>query len=67
MGAIPDKASRKFGLAKLQLCVAIGDGEARDPEQAKFVGAFTTNPIGVDFDAADDGKQATYFARWSSR
>jgi hypothetical protein len=38
-----------------------------DPEAARFYGKFTRNPIGVDFEAADNGKQATYFARWASR
>ena len=62
----PDSAAKPFGAASLQLFVAIGDAEVTDPAQASFVGAFTKNPIGVDFSAPDDGKEATYFARWAS-
>lgn len=40
---------------------------ANGPEDAKLVGKFTRNPIGVDFASKDGGKVATYYARWVSR
>lgn len=63
----PDSASKPVGAASLQLFVAIGDEIIADPDQAKFVGAFTKNPISVGFVPADNGRQATYYARWASR
>lgn len=63
----PDSAAKPFGAANLQLFVAIDDAEESDPGKAQFIGAYTRNPIGVDFSAADEGKEATYFARWASR
>jgi hypothetical protein len=63
----PDSGAKPFGALNLQLFLAVGDAVVADPELADFYGAFTKNPIGVGFDAGDDGKMATYFARWSSR
>ena len=40
---------------------------AGDANDAVFVGNFTKNPIAVAFSPEDDGKCATYFARWQSR
>lgn len=63
----PDSGAKPFGAANLQLFVAVADAEVTDPAQASFYAAATKNPVGVEFDAADDGKVATYFARWASR
>jgi hypothetical protein len=63
----PDSAAKPFGATELQLFRAIGTVPITDPGAASFYGKFTKNPIGVDFAAADNGKQATYFARWASR
>jgi hypothetical protein len=38
-----------------------------DPDEAQFYGKFTKNPVAVGFAPADNGKQATYFARWAGR
>lgn len=62
----PDSGAKPAGAASLQLFVAIGTAAATDPDAADFKGAFTRNPLAVDFDAADDGKVATYFARWAN-
>ena len=59
--------AKPFGAVDLLLFRTIGTAAATDPEAAKFVGKFTRNPMAVTFDAADNGKIATYFARWSSR
>ena len=63
----PDSAAKPFGAANLQLFVAVGEEVVMDPTQAQFYGAITKNPISVQFGAEDNGKQATYFARWASR
>ncbi len=63
----PDAARKPFGATELQLFVAIADGPVADANQARFYGKFTKNPVGVAFDPSDNGKQATYFGRWSSR
>ena len=63
----PDSGAKPFGATSLQLFVAIADTAVDDPDLAAFHGAFTKNPIGVGFDAGDDGKMATYYARWASR
>ena len=65
--ATPDSAGKPGGALNLQLFRSIGTAPASDPEQADFVAAVTKNPIAVDFDTADDGKVATYFARWATR
>jgi len=52
---------------QLQLFVAVGAEPSVDPAAAEFKGAFTKNPVAVGFVAGDDGKVATYFARWASR
>jgi hypothetical protein len=42
----------------------VGDGSARYPEQATYLGMFTRTRFESPFTAADRGKFATYFARW---
>jgi hypothetical protein len=63
----PDSAAKPFGATSLQIFVAIGASAVADPTAAQFYGAFTRNPVPVGFDPGDDGKMATYFARWASR
>jgi hypothetical protein len=63
----PDSPAKPFGATDLLLFVAIADNNVDDPGLANFIGKFTKNPISVQFNNADNGKQATYFARWSSR
>jgi len=63
----PDSAAKPFGAISLQLFVAVGEAPTDDETAAQFYGNFTKNPVGVAFDPADDGKVATYFARWQSR
>ena len=60
-------AAKPFGAIQLQLFVAIGTAAVTDESAAQFYGAFTRNPVGVAFGAEDDGKVATYFARWATR
>lgn len=63
----PDSGAKPFGAAQLQLFVAVAPTAVAAPDGAAFYGAFTKNPVGVAFDSDDDGKVATYFARWASR
>jgi hypothetical protein len=62
-------ASRKKapGAIQLELYVHVGANATADPELAKFVGAFTKNPIQHQFDAADANMTASYFARWRTQ
>ena len=63
----PDSPAKPFGAANLQLFVAVGEVPTTDPTDALFYGAFTKNPIPVAFAPDQNGKQATYFARWADR
>lgn len=63
----PDSPAKPFGAAQIQLFVAVADQATENADDAKFLGAFTRNPVGVEFAQTDDGKMATYFARWASR
>ena len=51
----------------VQLFVTIAENNTFDPNDAKFVGNYTSNPMVVTFDPADRKKQATFFARWGGR
>lgn len=63
----PDSPAKPFGASELQLFVAVGDEIVADPDEARFYGKFTKNPVSVIYDAGENGKQATYFARWAGR
>lgn len=63
----PNERKKPFGAASLQLFCFIGDEPTVNEDDAKFIGLFTKNPIAVAFDPDDDGKMATYFARWSGK
>jgi hypothetical protein len=63
----PDSAAKPFGAVSLQLFVAIGTAPTANEDEATFLGSFTKNPIAVPFAPDDDGKVATYFAKWQSR
>jgi hypothetical protein len=66
--SLEDESNAKpFGASELQLFVAIGEGPITDPEQARFYNKFSKNPVAVAFAHADNGKQASYFARWAGR
>jgi hypothetical protein len=63
----PSSRAKPFGAIQLQLFVALGDASIRNPDLARYRGGFTRNPIGVSFESSEEGKIATYFARWVSR
>jgi hypothetical protein len=61
------RKAKPLGAMQLQLFRTVGDDVARNPEDAKLIGCFTRNPVGVGFKHEDDRKKATYWARWVSR
>jgi hypothetical protein len=63
----PTVRAKPHGAQALQLHRVIDDENAYNPDDARYVGNFASNPICVQFDHRDRGKQATYFARWSGR
>lgn len=63
----PDSGAKPFGAVSMQLYVTIADDATTDEATAAFIGNYTKNPVAVGFDPTDDGKVATYFARWQSR
>ena len=65
--ATPGSGRKPFGAIQLQLFVTLAEAVAADPTDARLQGTHTRNPVGVGFDKADDGKVATYFARWITR
>lgn len=64
--AQPDRRSKPAGVIGLQLFVAVGTGIVSDPKVAQFRAFVTRQPYAVPFEAADNGKLATYFARWQN-
>jgi hypothetical protein len=46
--------------------LGIGTEEPAPLSACQFYGKFTRNPINVEFSETDDGKMATYYARWAS-
>lgn len=63
----PDSRRKPVGVIGLQLFVAVASGAVADPAVAPFKAFVTRQPYGVTFDPADNGKLATYFARWQNR
>jgi len=60
----PDSPAKPYGAVQLQVFVAVGDGPATSPETATYQGSHTRNAVRVTFPPGQDGKMATYFARW---
>jgi hypothetical protein len=62
----PDSKAKPFGATALQLFVAIAEEENAPLSDAKFHSLVTRTPLAVEFAEGDNGKFATYYARWSS-
>jgi hypothetical protein len=56
--------AKPFGAVFLELSATIADDIDRDPANARHIGDYTRNPVVVAFENREDGKKATYFARW---
>jgi hypothetical protein len=61
----PETRRKPPGARCLQLFVAIGDDKITDPALARYVGEYTKCPLGVDHEAREAGKVASYFGRWA--
>ena len=51
----------------MQLFVVVSTAQVNDPSAAEFRSFVTRQPFAVTYVAADNGKVATYFARWQTR
>jgi hypothetical protein len=63
----PDARRKPYGAQGLVLFRGIADKKLTDASQAQFYRIFTTKPMTVFFDAQDNAKTATYYARWFGR
>ncbi|MCC6907208.1 MAG: hypothetical protein IT430_04640 [Phycisphaerales bacterium] len=63
----PASRRKPAGAIQIELYVYVATGATANPDDAKFVGAFTKNPILYEFDPVDANKTATYFARWRTQ
>ena len=63
----PTRRAKPPGAAHLLLVCRVSEHRCCDPREAEVVGGFSRGPILVSFEAADDAKTATYFARWVGR
>ena len=64
--ATPDSKAKPFAATSMQLFVAVTETPDAPLSEAKFYNAVTRNPVKVEFTPDDNGKFATYYARWCS-
>jgi hypothetical protein len=62
----PTRRAKPHGSTGMLVFRALGTEAITDPTQAPFLGFVTRAEFVSNFDAADDGKIATYFARWTN-
>src|SRR5437016_730040 len=62
----PDKKAKPAGAWALEVRIGVGDKPAflNQTHDTRLV---TRNPAVIEFDYKDDGRLATYYARWVSR
>jgi hypothetical protein len=60
-------SGKPHGAVFLQIYAAVGEGKKQKREDAREVGLFTRNPIRIEYQEANNGKQACYWGRWISR
>jgi hypothetical protein len=60
----PTSRRKPLGAEGVMVFRAIADEPVTDIAQASFYRLFSTTPMPVFFDAPDNGRIATYFARW---
>jgi hypothetical protein len=65
--ATPDKKSKPTGALGLQFFCSVGEVPPADPLTSRFQAFVTKQPYMMDFEAADVGKTAFYYARWQTR
>jgi hypothetical protein len=64
--ATPAKRAKPTGVAGMLLFRHVGTAPATDPTQCEFLGFASRTEFTSHFDSADNGKTATYFARWTN-
>jgi hypothetical protein len=62
----PTRRAKPHGSAGLLVFRAIGTAAEANPNNCSFMGFVTKADIQSSFESADDGKIATYFARWTN-
>ncbi len=62
----PDARRKPAGAVALQLFANVGAASNSDPAEARFRGIVTRQPHAVKYERSDNGKIATYFARWQN-
>lgn len=63
----PDPKAKPAGVTAVEVWRAVGDGPVRDVKAARWAMAATRTPFVVALEHRDDGKVATYFARYVTR
>lgn len=63
----PSIKAKPAGVIGMQLYVGVGTAAIPAPSGTSFLAQVTKNPYLAQFDTADAGKLATYFARWITR
>ena len=64
--ASPDRRAKPAGTAGMLLFRAVGTAAVTDPANAPFLAFAGKTDLAFNFDSADNGKIATYFARWTN-
>lgn len=59
--------SKPFGAIGVEIRTAIGVAHTVDPNAATYVGDYTKSPFRINFQALDQGKLLTVFARFKTR
>jgi hypothetical protein len=62
----PTKRARPAGTVGVLVFRAVGPAPVTDPEGARFLGFVTKAEFESTFSPSDNGKTATYFARWTN-
>lgn len=62
----PDRRSKPAGAAGMLLFRAVGTAAVTDPSGAAFLAFAGKTDLAFNFASADNGKVATYFARWTN-
>jgi hypothetical protein len=65
--AAPDRRGKPAGSVALQLFAAVGVSNVQDPAEARFYAVVTRQPYAVRYPRSENGRVATYFARWQNR
>jgi hypothetical protein len=62
----PTRRAKPAGVVALHVYRAVGDGPLNDPSTCPLLAVVTRSIITSSFQSKDDGKVATYFARWTN-